>query len=348
MLFNVIYDIIKFSLNILIKIDRGESMSFFNKKKSTIEKDNKNKFEENSTNVIHMEQSNDTIEISEEIAKLKESMKFLSNASSEISSSAKEIASCNMSQSTDLNSTSDMLKDFHSDMEELAYNVTNVQIKVMDTDKMADNGLETMQELDSSLNELHEAFDISTSTVNDLVSKLESVNLITDSISQIASQTNLLALNAAIEAARAGEAGKGFSVVAGEVRKLAENSKNAVQNITKILEEIKVDILNTSSAMSSGNNAIETQHNTILETKDTFSKIKEAIDESAKEIDMSIANLTQASDKKDKIIASINDLSTLSEENSSLSQEMVSTIENQDSSIKDMYESIKNIEDKLK
>lgn len=204
-----------------------------------------------------------------------------------------------------INDSDKALKNFDSDMESLANNVTNVHSKVLDTDKLADNGINTIKTLDNSLNNLQEAFTVSSSTVNELVSKLESVNSITDSISQIASQTHLLALNADIEAARAGEAGKGFSVVAGEVRKLAENSKQAVQSITKILEEIKVDILNASNAMNSGTTAITSQHDAINETKTTFDDIKGSIHGAVDEINLCINDLVNSNSVRKQLITEI-------------------------------------------
>ena len=68
---------------------------------------------------------------------------------------------------------------------------------------------------------------------------VENIGVLSDSIMNITSQTNLLALNAAIEAARAGEAGKGFSVVADEIGKLAEQSKETILQIQSVTDEVK-------------------------------------------------------------------------------------------------------------
>ncbi|MBB6630859.1 methyl-accepting chemotaxis protein [Clostridium algidicarnis] len=327
-------------------------MAFFRKKDNkTINKINLESNEPSNIkgdSITQNHESENKVHIAKEISILKDNIEYVAATSSDINSSINQMSAGNISQSNDLAKASDILSDFNKDMEELAVNVVNVQIKVMDSDKNADDGLETIKTLDSSLGDLEDALSISNSTVNDLVGKLESVNTITDSISQIASQTNLLALNAAIEAARAGDAGKGFSVVAGEVRKLAENSKIAVQNITKILEEIKVDILNTSSAMSSGNNALFSQKSTIKQTKDTFLTIKSELNESVNEIEKCIVNLTNSSEKKDIIISSIDDISSLSEENSSLSEEIVATMQSQDSTIQSINEGIINIENSFK
>ncbi|SKA84326.1 methyl-accepting chemotaxis protein [Clostridium sp. USBA 49] len=260
-----------------------------------------------------------------------------------IKESINEICASNVKQNNDILNTLSILKNFNSDMENMAIGITNVQIKVLDTNSMAEEGLKNIESLDSSIVDLQSSFKTSASTVIDLVSKIESVNTITDSISQIASQTNLLALNAAIEAARAGEAGRGFSVVADEVRKLAENSKLAVLNITKILEEIKLDIMNTSKAMTEFHNSLENQNGTIKLTKDTFVKIKDSIDEAALEIDNSITNLVGTSDKKNEIISKVEELSELAETTSSLSQEISSSIEYQFP----IFENIKNNIDDL-
>ena len=219
--------------------------------------------ESNSTSVI-------TDQVKQEINSLRNTSNNIASSINEVTDSVNTLSNATVSQSQEIDTAATILRDFSDNMEKLAYNVTNVQIKVYDTDELSNKGITSIEKLDSSLNDLQSAFTVSSSTVNELVSKLESVNTITDSISQIAGQTNLLSLNAAIEAARAGEAGKGFSVVAGEVRKLADNSKQAVQSITKILEEIKKDILNASTAMNRGNEAINIQQETLSETKDSF------------------------------------------------------------------------------
>ncbi len=81
---------------------------------------------------------------------------------------------------------------------------------------------------------------------------VEQINVLSDSIMKITDQTNLLALNAAIEAARAGESGRGFTVVAEEIRKLAEQSKNTVVEIQSIAEKVKIaveDLANNSNTI---------------------------------------------------------------------------------------------------
>ncbi|HOF24597.1 MAG TPA: methyl-accepting chemotaxis protein [Thermotogota bacterium] len=104
--------------------------------------------------------------------------------------------------------------------------------------KQAQEGQESLDKVTVVMDQLiHTMKDVSEST-QQLSEKTSRLNLVVETITSIADQTNLLALNAAIEAARAGEAGRGFSVVADEIRKLAEESKGASQEITRNLGDI--------------------------------------------------------------------------------------------------------------
>ena len=285
--------------------------------------------------------------IKSQVGLLNENSTNIALAIQEVNSSLNNLTSATLSQTEEVTHANSILEKFNYHMEQLAYNITNVQIKVLDSDDVADKGLNTFTDLDSSLKSLQEAFSIISTTVNTLVSKLESVNTITDSISQIANQTNLLSLNAAIEAARAGEAGRGFSVVAGEVRKLAENSKESVSSITHILDDIKSDILNASKATKIGNQALNTQQSTLSETKNSFNDIKTSINDASVEIDDCLVNLTTSASKKDEVISIMERVSTISQEHSALCEEIAANMDIQTNNIELFDETIKELNNNI-
>jgi len=123
----------------------------------------------------------------------------------------------------------------------------------------------------------------------------EKINILTESIMQITSQTNLLALNAAIEAARAGEAGRGFSVVAEEIRKLAEQSKEAATQIQMVTQQVTHSV-NTLSASSSElltfvSTDVQTDYTSMLDVTQHYNQDSQFIDRLVSDFKMTTKEL---------------------------------------------------------
>ena len=137
----------------------------------------------------------------------------------------------------------------------------------------AEEGNEVINKGINQMTTIRENFVSVIQAINTLGTKSKDIMNIVEMITKIAKQTNLLALNAAIEAARAGEQGRGFTVVASEVRKLAEQSSNAARDIGELIYSIQSDIDHTGEIIKVVNKDVETGESLITVAGETFNSI---------------------------------------------------------------------------
>jgi len=215
----------------------------------------------------------------------------------------------------------------------------NVSDTATATSQAAGQGRQVVGQTIEQMNEIGKNTMATQSTIDELIKSSQDIREMVTLISSIAGQTNLLALNAAIEAARAGEQGRGFAVVAEEVRKLAEESNQAAQQIGTLVGKNQKNLNQVVTATQVGAAGIQTGISLVHDTGETFQKIVDAILHLSEQIKDISGSIHQIAGGNQTLVESIQEIDTASKQAASESQSVSAATEEQSASMQEIASS---------
>ncbi len=203
------------------------------------------------------------------------------DAIKQITEASQQMAEGATGQSKEVQSANQLVEHMAKEIQRVARTAESAAQAAKRTEDSAAAGTQAVQNVVTGMDTLRSSVQAGAKKMKNLGDRSMEITSIVGTIAHISEQTNMLALNAAIEAARAGEHGRGFSVVAEEVRKLAERTAAATQEIDKLVKTIHAETNETVSAIERQTEVVEQQSSKVGEAGDTLALIRKVSTESA-------------------------------------------------------------------
>lgn len=260
-------------------------------------------------------------------------------AAKEVAHAVEEVAMGASKQAADSETSSKVATQMGNNIKQLTENIVMMIDQTTKASEINKSSVEAVNVLRQKNIENNDATNKTEEAIQQLANQSQAIGSIVQAISTIAEQTNLLALNASIEAARAGEHGRGFAVVADEIRKLAEESSKAADEIKRIVGSIQQGSTNTVTIMQEVKTRSNDQNVAVQKVESSFKSIFESITSIQKVIDSISKDIEVLDASKIEILDSISSIASISEEAAAASEEVSASMQEQTAIVEEVASS---------
>lgn len=275
--------------------------------------------------------------------RLKASSQFVTNSSKNVSESIEEVAQGTEEQSSNICQVTEVFENFSKSLNSVQEKVENTAKSSTAIVNIADIGAEKLEGLINSIEEVRNSFNRTVTSIQQLNRDANKIGEIMNVINDVAQQTNLLALNAAIEAARAGEAGRGFSIVAEEIRKLAEKVMDSSKSTSEIITDILSGIEEVSGTTENISVKMAKQKDITDNTLAVFKNIQSEAHKTVPQYKNISEYLKGIVSEEKLILKSVEEVSAISDRIATSTQQISASIQEHTSTM----EELSNIADKI-
>lgn len=266
------------------------------------------------------------------------------NAAQQVALSINQVALGSQTQASSVQTILLAVQEMSTGLQQIDHIVSLANEASTQALTFANEGGQAITKTSAQFRHIHQTVAETGSIISELGEKSTSIESIVETIKTISAQTNLLALNAAIEAARAGEHGRGFSVVAEEVRKLAEQSTQSSAQIEQIIQDININVERAISSMAAEIEVVRSGSQVIDEAQGAFNKIMEStqvVNHQIKEVSLFAHKIAASSQK---ISTEIEQVSAITQQTTVQAEEVATSSSEQMNSMQEISASAEELQ----